>query len=53
LRDFVGAEGDPGHFQQRYFLYGRDGAPCRNCGAAIRALRQAQRVTFYYPHCQR
>jgi len=53
LRNFVGAEGDPGRFQQGYFVYGRDGEPCRSCGAAIRALRQARRATFYCPHCQR
>ncbi|MGQ0578621.1 MAG: bifunctional DNA-formamidopyrimidine glycosylase/DNA-(apurinic or apyrimidinic site) lyase [Betaproteobacteria bacterium] len=53
LRNFVGAEGDPGHFQRAYFVYGRHGEPCRCCGAAIRVLRQAQRATFYCPHCQR
>jgi len=53
LRDYVGAEGDPGYFQQTYFVYGRRGKPCRVCGTAIKALRQGQRSTFFCPVCQR
>lgn len=53
LRDFVGADGSPGWFQQRYFVYGRDGEPCRCCAATIKTLRIGQRSTFYCPRCQR
>ncbi|TSA50925.1 MAG: bifunctional DNA-formamidopyrimidine glycosylase/DNA-(apurinic or apyrimidinic site) lyase [Nitrosomonadales bacterium] len=53
LRDFLGADGKPGYFQQEYFVYGRTGAACRVCGAAIRMLRQGQRSTFYCAACQR
>jgi formamidopyrimidine-DNA glycosylase len=53
LRDYVGAEGDPGYFQHTYFVYGRQGEPCRVCGTTIKALRQAQRSTFFCPVCQR
>lgn len=53
LRDFASAEGRPGYFQQEASVYGREGLPCRTCGAAIRALRQGQRSTFYCPSCQR
>ncbi len=52
LRDYVGAEGRPGYFQQSYFVYGRQGQDCRVCGTAIRALRQGQRSTFFCPACQ-
>lgn len=52
LRDFFGADGNPGYFQQQYFVYGRTGAPCRVCGSAIKTLRQGQRSTFYCPVCQ-
>ncbi|HVY07089.1 MAG TPA: bifunctional DNA-formamidopyrimidine glycosylase/DNA-(apurinic or apyrimidinic site) lyase [Burkholderiales bacterium] len=52
LRDYVGAEGRPGYFQQNYFVYGRKGEPCRVCGTAIKALRQGQRSTFFCPTCQ-
>jgi formamidopyrimidine-DNA glycosylase len=53
LRDFVSANGEPGYFQQTYFVYGRESEPCRVCGAAIKSLRQGQRATFYCPRCQR
>ncbi|MGE0873292.1 MAG: bifunctional DNA-formamidopyrimidine glycosylase/DNA-(apurinic or apyrimidinic site) lyase [Burkholderiales bacterium] len=53
LRDYVGTQGEPGYFQQRYGVYGRDGQPCRVCGTAIRRIVQGQRSTFYCPRCQR
>jgi formamidopyrimidine-DNA glycosylase len=53
LRDFVDSAGKPGYFQQQYFVYGRAGLPCRTCGTSLRQMRQAQRSTFYCPHCQR
>ena len=52
LRDFVGAEGNPGYFQQHYLVYGRAGEKCRKCGENIRQIRQGQRSTFYCPQCQ-
>ncbi len=53
LRNYVGAEGAPGQFQQTCFVYGRQGMPCRVCGSSIKALRQGQRSTFFCPKCQR
>jgi formamidopyrimidine-DNA glycosylase len=53
LRDFVGADGKQGYFQQRYWVYDRSGSPCRRCGAAIRRIVQGQRSTFFCPRCQR
>lgn len=53
LRDFADSAGNPGYFQQEYAVYGRDGQPCRACGAPIRRVRQGQRATFYCPDCQR
>ncbi|HEX9181118.1 MAG TPA: bifunctional DNA-formamidopyrimidine glycosylase/DNA-(apurinic or apyrimidinic site) lyase [Burkholderiales bacterium] len=53
LRDFVGSDGNPGYFQQSYFVYDRAGEPCRRCGTPVRQLRQGQRSTYYCPHCQR
>lgn len=52
LRDFVDASGQPGHFQQHYWVYGRGGEPCRRCGAPIMQLRQGQRSSFYCGNCQ-
>lgn len=53
LRDFFGADGNPGYFQQTYFVYGRTDEPCRECGAPISQIKQAQRSTFYCAECQR
>jgi len=53
LRDFVGADGAAGYFQQRTWVYDRAGQKCRRCGARIRQLRQGQRSTYYCPTCQR
>ena len=53
LRDYVDARGEPGYFQLDYFVYGREGEPCRVCGSAIRQRRLGARASFYCPKCQR
>jgi formamidopyrimidine-DNA glycosylase len=53
LRDFVGADGNAGYFQQRYWVYDREGKPCRRCGTAIRRIVQGARSTFWCPTCQK
>lgn len=53
LRDFIHSDGGSGWFQQQHFVYGREGEPCRVCGAKVRILRQGQRSTFHCPRCQR
>jgi formamidopyrimidine-DNA glycosylase len=53
LRDFVGADGNPGYFQQRYWVYEREDRPCRRCGTKIRRIVQGQRATYYCPRCQK
>jgi formamidopyrimidine-DNA glycosylase len=52
LRDYVGADGKPGYFRQKLYVYERAGAPCRVCGGPIRQIAQGQRSTYYCPHCQ-
>jgi formamidopyrimidine-DNA glycosylase len=52
LRDYVGADGAPGYFRQRLYVYERSGRPCRRCGTVIRARTQGQRSTYYCPACQ-
>lgn len=52
LRDFFGADGNPGYFQQTYNVYGRTGEPCRVCASPILNIRLGQRSTFYCSHCQ-
>jgi len=53
LRDFVQEDGNPGYFRQSLRVYGRQGQPCRGCGAALRSQRIGQRSSVYCPHCQR
>ena len=53
LRDFMGADGQAGYFQQEYFVYDREGELCRVCHAEIRRITQGQRSTFYCARCQR
>lgn len=53
LRDFVDGHGNPGYFQQGYFVYGRTGAPCHACGTPVRQIRQSARSSFFCPRCQR
>jgi formamidopyrimidine-DNA glycosylase len=52
LRDYVSADGTPGYFRQKLFVYERAGQTCRRCGATIRKLAQGQRSTYFCPHCQ-
>jgi formamidopyrimidine-DNA glycosylase len=53
LRDYVNADGAPGYFRQKLFVYERAGEPCRKCKTPIRQSRNGQRSTYYCPRCQR
>lgn len=53
LRDFLHSHGEPGYFQQRLFVYGRNGESCRKCGAVIRHAVIGQRSTYWCPRCQK
>jgi formamidopyrimidine-DNA glycosylase len=52
LRDFINGEGKPGYFKQQLNVYGRGGEACFHCGGEIKLRQQAQRATYYCPHCQ-
>lgn len=53
LRDYVGADGQPGYFRQKLFVYERESQPCRVCRTPVKQLTQGQRSTYYCPTCQR
>jgi len=53
LRDYVGADGSPGYFRQKLYVYERAGQPCRTCHTTVRQLTQGQRSTYYCPACQK
>ncbi len=53
LRDHAQATGDPGNFQHRFLVYGREGLPCKlDCPGTVKRIVQAGRSTFYCPKCQ-
>jgi formamidopyrimidine-DNA glycosylase len=53
LRDHAQATGDPGNFQHRFLVYGREGLPCKlDCPGIVKRIVQAGRSTFYCPKCQ-
>lgn len=52
FRDYRAVDGRTGSFQERLAVYGRDGDPCRACGAGIRRDVLAGRSTFRCPACQ-
>jgi len=53
LRDFVGGDGRPGYFQQKLFVYGREGLPCSHCQSPIKSHVLGQRASYYCSSCQR
>lgn len=52
LRDFRKSDGKPGYFAQELSVYGRGDQPCLACGSPIKSIRQAQRASYFCPHCQ-
>jgi formamidopyrimidine-DNA glycosylase len=53
LRDYVGADGNPGYFRQKLYVYERAGQPCRVCGRPVKQFTQGQRSTYWCSHCQK
>ena len=53
LRDYVGADGNPGYFRQKLYVYERDGKPCRVCGKPVKHFTQGQRSTYWCSNCQK
>lgn len=53
LRDYVNADGMPGYFRQKLFVYERTNEPCRVCKKPIKHLVQGQRSTYFCAICQK
>ena len=53
LRDYVNADGVPGYFRQKLFVYERAGQACRVCKSRIKQFTQGQRSTYWCAVCQR
>jgi formamidopyrimidine-DNA glycosylase len=53
LRDYVNADGAPGYFSQKLFVYERADERCRVCKATVKQFTQGQRSTYWCAVCQR
>lgn len=49
---YVNVNGESGYFDRSLDAYGREGLPCRRCGAVMRRDRFMNRSSFYCPRCQ-
>lgn len=52
IRDYRGADGRVGEYQDHHFVYDRAGDPCRVCNTSIKGSVMAGRSTFWCPNCQ-
>jgi formamidopyrimidine-DNA glycosylase len=53
LRDYVNADGAPGYFRQKLFVYERAKLACRVCKSPVKQFTQGQRSTYWCSSCQR
>ncbi len=53
VSNYLNSYGEAGLFQVQLLVYGREGEPCRRCGAPIARLVQAGRSSFFCPVCQK
>src|ERR1700729_1192426 len=49
---YVNVNGQSGYFDRSLNVYGREGKPCKRCGAVIRREKFMTRSSFYCPRCQ-
>lgn len=52
IRDYLNADGKPGEYARRLYVYGRDDEPCSRCASQIARIVFANRSAFYCPTCQ-
>ena len=53
LKDFTQADGKPGYFAQKLFVYGRAGEKCDGCQTVLEEIRQSNRSSVFCPNCQK
>lgn len=49
---YVNVNGESGYFDRSLDAYGREGEPCKRCGAVMQRDRFMNRSSFYCPRCQ-
>ncbi|MDY0231426.1 MAG: DNA-formamidopyrimidine glycosylase [Candidatus Saccharicenans sp.] len=53
VSDYVDSLGQPGKFQKRHRVYGREGKPCFRCqGTTVQRKKICGRSAFFCPSCQ-
>ncbi len=50
---YVNVNGQSGYFERSLNAYGREGQPCRRCGAIMRRESFMNRSSYFCPKCQR
>jgi formamidopyrimidine-DNA glycosylase len=53
VSDYVGATGEPGFFQLKHRVYGREARPCLRCKTSIKRVVISGRSSHYCPRCQK
>lgn len=53
ISDYLRPDGKDGGYQDERRVYGREGEPCKACGARIERIVIATRSSCYCPRCQR
>ncbi|MCD7032806.1 DNA-formamidopyrimidine glycosylase [Metabacillus sp. GX 13764] len=53
IRSYVNSQGQIGSFQQKLYVYGRKGEPCKRCGSEIFKKTVSGRGTHYCKNCQK
>ena len=49
---YINVNGESGYFDRSLDAYGREGEPCRRCGAVMRREKFMNRSSYYCPRCQ-
>jgi formamidopyrimidine-DNA glycosylase len=52
IRDYLGASGHKGRYQNEFRVYGQSGKPCPRCRFGIERIQLAGRSTHFCPRCQ-
>jgi formamidopyrimidine-DNA glycosylase len=52
VANYVDAQGQPGEYQRRHRVYGRQGKRCARCGSTILRIAIAGRSSCFCPRCQ-
>lgn len=52
FKDYKNIDGESGYFKVALNIYGKEAAPCVQCGSLIAMIRLSGRATYFCPRCQ-